>query len=172
MKYYQFFIDNVNNNDDILDIGCGNGLVSFKVAEYAKSVVGIDIDEKSINYALRHNSRENIKYLIGDALDYKTDREFDVIILSNVLEHINHRIEFLRKLKNLSNYILIRVPLINRSWLPLYKKSLRLEYRLDQSHFIEYTLNSFQKEMKAAGLKILNHQIQFGEIWAKISVIE
>jgi len=48
------------------------------------------------------------------------------------------------------------------------KKELGLEYRLDKTHFIEYTLESFQKELEKAGFKIYNYNIQFGEIWAII----
>ncbi|MFX1383455.1 MAG: class I SAM-dependent methyltransferase [Promethearchaeota archaeon] len=168
MKYYQFFIDNINRSSEILDIGCGNGYVSYKIAEYAKKVVGIDINLNSINYAKKYYNRENIQYIVGDALNYKFDKKFDVIILSNFLEHINKRIEFLVKIKHLSDYILTRVPMINRSWLPLYKKSLGLEYRLDQTHYIEYTLKTFYNEIESAGFKIISYSIQFGEIWARI----
>ena len=53
--------------------------------------------------------------------------------------------------------------MINRSWLPLYKKSLGLEYRLDWGHFIEYTLETFQNEIKDSGLKSISYDIQFGK---------
>jgi len=60
--------------------------------------------------------------------------------------------------------------MINRSWLTLYKKELGSEYRLDLSHFIEYTNETFQKEINIAGLKLISYTIQFGEIWTKIGV--
>jgi hypothetical protein len=74
----------------------------------------------------------------------------------------------LRKVKKLAPRILIRVPMINRDWITLYKKELGLEYRLDKTHFIEYTLESFKKELEQASLKIDKFSIQFGEIWAVI----
>ena len=58
--------------------------------------------------------------------------------------------------------------MINRDWFPLYEKELGLEYRLDMTHYIEYTYDSFKEEMDVAGLKIISYSVQFGEIWAKI----
>jgi hypothetical protein len=89
--------------------------------------------------------------------------------LLNELDKLDLK-EFLTKIKPLAKYFLIRVPMINRSWLPLYKKELGLEYRLDKSHHIEYTYNSFKDEIESIGLKIVQSTVQFGEIWAKVEV--
>ena len=58
--------------------------------------------------------------------------------------------------------------MINHSWVPLYMKELGLDYRLDKTHYIEYTYDTFLEEIESAGLKILSYSIQFGEIWARI----
>ena len=60
--------------------------------------------------------------------------------------------------------------MINRDWITLYKKELGVEYRLDKTHYIEYTLESFKKELEKAELKIQNYSIQFGEIWTIVSI--
>ena len=169
MDFHKFFVDNIEDNSTVLDIGCGNGAVDFEVAQKAKKVVGVDISKKSILYAKKYFSRNNIQYIHGDALEYQINEKFDFIILSNVLEHIQYRISFLKRIKTFGRYFLIRVPMINRSWLALYKKELGVEYRLDKSHYIEYTYESFTRELESVGLKVLSHSIQFGEIWAKIS---
>ena len=88
------------------------------------------------------------------------NQKFDVIILSNVLEHIENRIEFLQKIKNLAPKILIRVPMINRDWITLYKKELGVEWRLDKTHYIEYTLESSKQKLKS--------QVKFREIFNSI----
>ncbi len=62
---------------------------------------------------------------------------------------------------------LIRVPMVNRDWLVLYKKERGIECRLDYGHFIEYTLESFENEISVVGLDIKEYSIQFGEIWAE-----
>jgi len=87
-------------------------------------------------------------------------------MLSNVLEHIENRIEFLEKINKLAPKILIRVPLLTRDWLAVYKKEKGWEYKLDKTHFIEYSEESFKDELNKTGLKIENIRIQFGELYA------
>jgi 2-polyprenyl-3-methyl-5-hydroxy-6-metoxy-1,4-benzoquinol methylase len=138
MNYHKFFVDNVSENDTVLDIVCGNGALTYDVAGKAKKVVGIDLNEKNSTIAKNRYSKENIEYIIGDALTDLPNGKFDVIILSNVLEHIDKRVELLMSAKKLASKFLIRVPMLNRSWIDVYKKEPGLEYRLDTTHFIEY----------------------------------
>ena len=168
MKFHQFFLDNIEKNSLVLDIGCGIGALTYTISQKAEKVIACDLNPSSIKYAKRNYSRSNIEYIIADATNYDFKEYFDYIILSNVLEHIKDRKIFLEKLKSLTKYFLIRVPMINRSWLALYKKELGVEYRLDASHYIEYKFESFKNEIAAAGLNIIMYSIQFGEIWAKL----
>jgi 2-polyprenyl-3-methyl-5-hydroxy-6-metoxy-1,4-benzoquinol methylase len=166
MKYHDFFLDNINSTDIVLDIGCGNGFNTHFIAEKAKKVIGIDINEENIAYAKRNFLSDNIDYFSANIMDYKFNQKFDVIVLSNVLEHIEDRIKLLKKIKNMGKRFLIRVPMINRSWMVLYKKELGMEYRLDKTHLIEYTIDSFIEELGESELEIVSYSVQFGEIWA------
>lgn len=169
MKYHDFFVSNIGPDDIVLDIGCGNGSVAYDVAKKAKSVVGIDIDGNKIRDAKKNFLLDNIEYICGDIISWPFKQKFDVIIMSNVLEHIENRIKFLKKIKGLGRKFLIRLPMINRSWVVLYKKELGIEYRLDKTHYIEYTIESFTRELEEADLKIGDYSIQFGEIWAVVT---
>ena len=100
-----------------------------------------------------------------------------MLTLSNILEHIEKRVEFLTKIINQVNWedstekkILIRVPMIDRDWITIYKKNKRIEWRLDKTHFTEYTFNEFQEEMINSNITILNYRIQYGEIYAVCTV--
>lgn len=166
MNYHKFFVDNINSGDMVLDIGCGNGALTYDLAKKAKKVIGIDLNKKNIKIAEEKYFAPNIKYIIGDATENLTDKRFDVIILSNVLEHIENRIEFFKKIEKMAPKILIRVPMINRDWIVLYKKELGVEWRSDKTHYIEYTLESFKDELNQVSLNLSNYSIQFGEIWA------
>ena len=168
MKYHDFFLNNVNTSDTVLDVGCGNGSVAYDVAKKARSVIGIDIDENKIKDAKKNFLLDNIEYICGDILNWKFRQKFNVIILSNVLEHIEDRLEFLEKIKRLGKKFLIRVPMIDRNWVVLYKKELGIDYRLDKTHQIEYTFNNFKEELEKAGLEVKDYSIQFGEIWAVV----
>jgi SAM-dependent methyltransferase len=171
LDYHSFFSLHLLQTDTVLDVGCGNGSVAFDVALVAKEVVGIDIDKKNIENAKRTNSRANITYLIGDATTYPFAEKFDKIILSNVLEHIENRIDFLKKLHNISDTILLRIPMIDRDWVTVYKKEKGLEYRLDSTHFVEYTLNNLKDELIKSHWDIEIYSIQFGEFWGVLKSI-
>jgi len=165
MKYHQFFVDNVGATDCVLDIGCGAGHVAYTVAQKAKQVVGIDIDRNYLAPSVHYAAQTNLTFIQGDATVYNFQQEFDVIILSNVLEHIDDRVALLQKIKKLAPKILIRVPMLNRDWLPLLKRELGLEYRLDPTHTIEYTEPEFRDELEQAGLTCTELFIRFGEIY-------
>lgn len=168
MRYYEFFLDHIDKEGVVLDIGCGNGFVASQIASKAKKVTGIDTDQANITQAKKQHSRENINYVLGDATSYDFQEQYDAVVLSNVLEHIKDRVTFLNKVKLLSDTVLIRVPMLDRDWLPLYRKSLGMFYFCDSTHFTEYTFHSFQEEMGASGLKIESYTIRFGEIWAVV----
>ncbi|MFX1257021.1 MAG: class I SAM-dependent methyltransferase [Promethearchaeota archaeon] len=169
IQYYKFFKDNINENSNVLEIGCSIGVLAFELSKKASLVYAIDINKKSIEFAKKKFYRPNIKYIHANIMDFKFEEKFDFAILSNVLEHIEERIKLLERIRDNCNIVLVRVPMINRSWLPLYKKELGLEYRLDPTHYTEYTYNSFKTEIESAGLYIIDYSIQFGELWAKIS---
>jgi len=62
MNYHRFFVDNVGDTDEVLDIGCGNGLVAYDVADKAKKVVGIDIKDSNIEKTRKLSFK--IQYLL------------------------------------------------------------------------------------------------------------
>ena len=78
------------SNVHILDVGCGVGHGSYMLAEIPGAVVtGLDCSEDAILYARLHYSRENVSYLVADAVPYiKEMPEFDYVVSRHSLEHI------------------------------------------------------------------------------------
>jgi 2-polyprenyl-3-methyl-5-hydroxy-6-metoxy-1,4-benzoquinol methylase len=169
IKYHDFFIQNIYPREKVLDIGCGNGAVDVDIAKQVKDVkiVGIDIDPDNITYAEEHHTHPKIIYLRGNALTWKWKiGEFDIIVISNMLEHIENRVELLRKVASIRpERILLRVPALNRSWQVPLKKELGIDYMLDDTHYIEYTQEELEQEIKSAGLNIVSQQSNWGEFW-------
>lgn len=168
-NYHQFFLDNISANDRVLDIGSGDGAVAFDVALKAKRVTGIDILHKNIILSEKKYHKDNIEFIEGDATTFDFKETFDVVILSNVLEHIENRVIFLKNVKRLAPKILVRVPLITRDWISVWKRDSGFSYKLDDTHFTEYTEETFQEEMEKAGLKIDSYYVKFGEFYAVVS---
>jgi methyltransferase family protein len=173
--YGKWFSDQVGKSWVVVDIGSGDGMVSAAVSEKANFVYGIELSEKNIKKAEGRNKRENVVYINEDAVEYeyKFDKPVDCIILSNILEHLEHRVVFLKDLIKKINWssgsgtFLLRVPAIDRDWMVLYKKSKGLEYRNDPGHFIEYTVDTLNIELEEAGLSVISVKRCFGEIYVK-----
>jgi SAM-dependent methyltransferase len=168
VKYNQFFIDQVTSLDVVLDIGCGKGSLARALAPHVKHIVAIEMEANVIQQARSRTKEGLIEFVHGDACSYDFGRTFDVIVMSNVLEHIEKREEFLRKVSRLAPRFLIRVPLLDRDWVTPYKKERGIEYRLSKTHFTEYTKKQFHQEIQSAGLCVESLTIQFGEIWAVV----
>lgn len=166
--YHQWFSAQLRPEWHILDVGCGNGALAADLAGHCKQITGIDISRKDIEEA---KQRVKGEFICADITTYSFNGKFDAIILSNVLEHIENRVSFLKKLREHSNRFLIRVPMVDRDWITLYKRELKVEYRLDPGHFIEYTLDTFIEEIEKAGLKLDSYRIRYGEIYAIATVI-
>jgi SAM-dependent methyltransferase len=93
--YHRFFVERIRAGEKVLDIGCGNGSVAFSMAEAGAIVTGIDINEPLIQSARRRYERANLIFIAGDVTKALPSGCFDVVVLSNVLEHIDNRQQFL-----------------------------------------------------------------------------
>ena len=87
------------NNLEILDIGCGGGLLSEPIARLGAKVVGIDASEKNIKIAKSHlkKSKLNIDYINSSPEDFKTKKKFDVILNMEIVEHVDDLDLFIKK---------------------------------------------------------------------------
>ena len=173
--YHDFFIKNINAGEHVLDIGCGNGFLSYDIITHVRDIklLGIDLNKSDIKFAKKNFQHSNLKFNVGDALIDLPNKKFDVIILSNVLEHIEHRVEFLKQIRSKigpSKY-LIRVPLYERDWRVPLMKELGIDYRLDPTHYVEYIPKEFFNELKNAGLMAETFEIRWSELWTVVKVI-
>lgn len=168
-KYHDFFVDRLQPGELVLDIGCGIGALAHSMATKADAVVtGIDLNGENIATASQFQ-HPNLTFIQGDALQELPPQPFETIVISNVLEHIEHRVEFLKTLQEqvLPRRWLIRVPMINRDWLVPMRQELGMFYFSDPTHYTEYTQQTFEAEMQAADFTITHLQINWGEIWAE-----
>jgi 2-polyprenyl-3-methyl-5-hydroxy-6-metoxy-1,4-benzoquinol methylase len=73
----------------VLDVGCGNGShLALPLARLGFQVTGVDIDAASIEHARAMAADlDNAKFVCGDVSQFAERQSFDVVILSEVLEH-------------------------------------------------------------------------------------
>ena len=170
--YHDFFIDRILDGDIVLDVGCGIGIVAIDIAKQRPKckIIGVDINKKSIAFANKiqeSSSIKNINFIAGDINDQKQIK-CDVVIFSNILEHISKRNVFLENVinKTSAKLFLIRVPLFERDWQVAFRKEIGSYYYSDQDHKIEHSIMEFKNEMSLSKLKIKELFTIWGEIWA------
>ena len=170
MNYHDFFIQNLVDCRTIIDIGCGYGAVSRSVAEALPraKIVGIDNSLERIQQAKESTNPGNLEFQYVSLESIDNLKDFDGIILSNVIEHLENRIEVLRVISGIESKpkIIVRVPNFERHWTVPMRKQLGVNYFLDNDHKIEHSVAEFVNEMELAGLKIVSMSTLWGEIWA------
>jgi len=82
----------IQDGEDVLDLGCGSGGVTKKIALLTTgSVVGIDISEGMINEAIRNSSdQQNLSYFVKDAECLGFINTFDVIYCNSAFQWFPH----------------------------------------------------------------------------------
>jgi 2-polyprenyl-3-methyl-5-hydroxy-6-metoxy-1,4-benzoquinol methylase len=101
-QYQNYLLKNVPPNCTcILDVGCGTGELTKKLAPYSNEIIGIDVSENMINEALKRNNDERINYINVSVEKYleEIDKKFDVIISIAALHHMDEE-KILETMKN------------------------------------------------------------------------
>ena len=119
------------NNVKILDYGCGVGTLDFYLASTRNDITGVDISPLSIELCNKSASVMNL----SDRARFSPDKDFwkklkkihskfDLIICSEVIEHVQNDTGLLKKLSRILNkrgFIFITTPSKNA---PLFKLGL------------------------------------------------
>lgn len=156
-------IDAIASGSRVLDLGCSQGLLAGPLRERDVRVTGVDI-----------NSPENVAEELEDyyqrdleeELDLPEERNFDYVVIADVIEHIKNRQRLLqgaRRFLKPDGRLIISTPNI-AIW--FYRLSLlvgRFEYGprgvLDMTHVHLYTRATFVREVEAAGFQIVKRRV-------------
>ena len=84
---------------DLLDIGCGGGLLSEPIYRLGANVVGIDASKKNIEVAKFHAKQNHLKinYICSSPEKLKIKKKFDVILNMEIVEHVEDMNFFIKK---------------------------------------------------------------------------
>lgn len=146
---YKFFRDNVSKDDIVIDIACGTGFILDSIAQKIKYGFGIDFSESQIALARKFNGWSNIGFEIENIFDFDySGYNYDVVIMSHILEHIKDAVWFLRKID--ANKLLICVP-STENWYTQLKWFLGLNMMTDAGHYREYNLYNLKLQVEEAG---------------------
>ncbi|WP_440928197.1 bifunctional 2-polyprenyl-6-hydroxyphenol methylase/3-demethylubiquinol 3-O-methyltransferase UbiG [Candidatus Pelagibacter sp.] len=88
---------------NILDIGCGGGLLSEPMSRMGANVTGIDASDKNIKIAKLHSKKNKLKinYFCSSPEKLKITKKFDVILNMEIVEHVEDIDFFLKSCSKL-----------------------------------------------------------------------
>jgi len=149
----------------ILDIGCSSGYLGKKIKQiYKCHYVGIDIDKNDIEKAKKCLDEAYVFDIEKQLLsEIKFRHKFDVIIMADVLEHLDHPIKLLKEIHQIiskEGMIIISIPNINHlsTIISLFKQSWKYQETgiFDNTHKRFYDKESATNLITSAYYKIID----------------
>ena len=140
--------DNFLRGLNILDIGCGGGLISEPMARLGANITGIDASKKNINVAQLHSKKSGLKinYLNASPENLIDYEKFDVILNLEVIEHVEDVSLFIKSCnKLLKKNGLMFTATLNRSFTSYVKAIVGAEYILRWLPIGTHDWNKFLK---------------------------
>jgi SAM-dependent methyltransferase len=141
----------------VLDVACGRGTLTLKIAEKGCRVCGIDISEDVINSAIQFAKREKIacEFQIGDAecLPYPDDC-FDKVISSSSLEHFKDDLSALKEMNRVLRPRGVAVITVDSLTYPIGSKT-KERHREISSVVNYYTKETLKKKFEGAGFNLI-----------------
>jgi methionine biosynthesis protein MetW len=147
----------------VLDLGCSQGLLARPLRERGVRVSGVDArPHEGVSEELETYYRRDLE----QDLELPEERDFDCVVVADVIEHIRNRQRLLRSVRRYlkpEGRLIISTPNI-AIW--FYRLSLlvgRFEYGprgvLDADHVHLYTRATFQREVEAAGFRVVKRRV-------------
>ena len=161
LKHFNIKNDKLNflKGINILDIGCGGGLISEPMARLGAEVTGVDASEKNIKVANLHSKRSGlqINYVHGSPEKLTTLKKFDVILNLEIVEHVDNVDLYIRScFKLLKDGGLMFTATLNRTFISYIKAIVGAEYILRWLPIGTHDWNKFIKPEELE--KILNQE--------------
>ena len=154
-------------NFEILDIGCGGGLISEPMARLGGNITGIDASAKNIKVASLHSKENNLKitYLNKSPEQLNEKEKFDIILNLEIVEHVDNLDLYLKSCyKLLKKNGLMFTATINRTFTSYVKAIIGAEYILRWLPIGTHDWNKFIKpeemEKKLADINFLTNNIK------------
>jgi ubiquinone/menaquinone biosynthesis C-methylase UbiE len=138
----------------VLEVGAGDGSILKLLADqnFAPEYHVVEISESGVEHIRVRNIKDlkSVQLFDGYKLPFD-DNSFDLIILSHVLEHVEHERILLREIKRVARHIIIEVPLDYRAGV-----DKRIKHFLAYGHINVYTPTSLRYLLQTEGFEVEN----------------
>lgn len=172
------FASQFAKNKKVLDIACGTGYGSDLLSESAESVIGVDVSEKSIEYAKSRFKKENTEFIEAPAQsDLFPGNSFDLIVSFETIEHLNEvaRAAYLSNLRRwLKRDGLLILSTPNKKIVSPFR-----DKPINQFHVLEFScqelageLSPYFKIQKIYGQRLIKKIFSKWIVWRSITLLQ
>ncbi|MET1053726.1 MAG: class I SAM-dependent methyltransferase [Pedobacter sp.] len=141
----------------VLEVGAGDGSILHFLNEwnFGQELYALEIADTGVD-RIRERGLSRLaeaKSFDGYEIPYADD-SFDLVILSHVLEHVEHERILIRELKRIAKNIVVEVPLDYR-----FGVDKRMKHFLDYGHINMYTPTSLRFLLQSEGLTVISGRL-------------
>jgi len=148
----------------VAEVGCGFGQIIVSLSKMNDQILnldGFDISPQAIRVAQRSGS-DKIKFYQSNFAE-ENNAVYDLILIIDVLEHLNDYIDFLNKIRNKAKYFIFHIPL-DLSCRTLLKPHVILQQRNDVGHLHYFSKEHAEWILKDTGFQITDWFYTFAEV--------
>jgi cyclopropane fatty-acyl-phospholipid synthase-like methyltransferase len=140
----------------ICDVGCGSGEVLKQLQENLDNdcvFLGYDVSPQAFELA-KGRANEKLQFKLADFLEEQTN--FDLILVLDVIEHLEDYFGFLRRLRARSHYTIFHIPL-DLSVQTVFRKKALLKRRELYAHLHYFTKETALRTLGDTGYEVLDY---------------
>lgn len=86
---------------DVLELASGEGFGAALLAESARSVIGVDVDEQTVEHSTLNYSGDNLEFKVADARELTefAPQQFGAVVAFELIEHLAEHDQMLEAIK-------------------------------------------------------------------------
>jgi predicted TPR repeat methyltransferase len=145
------------NYKSVCEIGCGSGEILVQLASKLDEQIhfcGFDISKDAIEIAEKKQT-DRLKFELKDITDENDSQFFDLVLVIDVIEHIDNYFNFLEKISSKGKYTLFHIPLDLCLW-TLFREKMLIESKERVGHIHNFTEDFIVSILNDKGFSVID----------------
>lgn len=152
--------------ENALEIGCAEGIVINRLRKllHIQKCYGIDVSRTFLSQG--RAAYPEVEFIQVSGREYPfSDKSIDLIVLSDIIEHIKNLHSFMKEIKQIGKMVLLKVPLDKYLWRKLVSEPLGRSFSVGSKHpdghLREFSKASCERMLKDMGFRILASKVVY-----------